>query len=133
MTRRDEGDSRVFLIVNTTRGITPRLFYERIKNSVLGKGYDLSLVICGNTISRRLNKSYRKKDYPANALSFPLDKKSGEIFINIHQVEREARKDKVSVKKRLLILYIHSLVHLAGFYHSVKMDKFEEKILSRRF
>ena len=31
---------------------------------------------------RRLNKIYRKKDYPANVLSFPLSEDEGEILIN---------------------------------------------------
>ena len=80
-------------------------------------------------MSRRLNKTYRKKDYPANVLSFPLDKTSGEIFLNIRKAEREAKSEGISTKKRLLILYVHGISHLAGYDHSPKMERFEEKIL----
>jgi len=71
-----------FNIKNTTKGKLPRLPFEHMKDEVLGKNYDLSLVFIGDKLSRKLNKLSRKKDYPTNILSFPLSKNAGEIFIN---------------------------------------------------
>jgi len=65
---------------------------ETIKESILGKKYELSLVFIGDKLSKKLNKNYRQKDYGANILSFPLDKNSGEIFINIPNSKKECKK-----------------------------------------
>jgi ssRNA-specific RNase YbeY (16S rRNA maturation enzyme) len=53
-----------------------------MKESVLGKKYELSLVFIGDKKSKSLNKKFRNKDYKANILSFPIDNDMGEIFIN---------------------------------------------------
>ena len=66
--------------------------YEKIADAILGKSYELSLVVCGDDLARRMNRAYRKKDYRPNVLSFPLSKKEGEIFLNVRAAAREARK-----------------------------------------
>jgi len=90
--------------------------WEKIKNQVLGKEYDLSLVFADNVLMKELNKTYRKKGGSANVLSFPLSKTMGEIFIN----KKAARPD---------YLFLHSLLHLRGFEHGRKMDDEEKKII----
>ena len=71
--------------ISTTLKNKPRFkkkLWIDIKESVLGKKYELSLVFIGDQKSRTLNKKFRKKDYKANILSFPVDEDMGEIFIN---------------------------------------------------
>ena len=92
---------------------------EAIKNKVLGEDYELSLVFCKNALSKKLNRIYRGKDKPTNVLSFPLSKKSGEIFINTDHL------DGFSV----IYLYIHGLLHLKGMQHGAKMESEEKKLL----
>ncbi|MBI2120908.1 MAG: rRNA maturation RNase YbeY [Parcubacteria group bacterium] len=99
-----------------------------IKNAVLGKKYDLSLVFIGSTLSRRLNKEHRKKDKPANILSFPLSEESGEIFIDIREAAKQAPSFNASASKFIGQLFIHGLFHLKGFTHGSRMEKEEEKI-----
>ena len=70
-----------FSITNKTKSTLPRVSFVNIKNTVLGKNYSLSLVFIGESKSAELNLSYRNKNKPTNILSFPLDKKTGEIFI----------------------------------------------------
>ncbi len=82
--------------------------FQRIADKALGKKYDLSLVICGDALSKK-----------HNVLSYPLTKTSGEIFLNPN------RKGKFTLE----YLFLHSCVHLKGFDHSDKMDKFELKIM----
>jgi ssRNA-specific RNase YbeY (16S rRNA maturation enzyme) len=77
---------------------------EKIKEAILGKKYELSLVICGNALSHTLNLQYRGKDKPTNVLAFPLSKNSGEIFIN------RMHLDGFSLEE----LFIHALLHLKG-------------------
>src|SRR3989338_4107263 len=54
----------------------------KVKNQVLGEKYDLSFSYVESGEMSRLNKLYRKKDYSANVLSFPLSGNEGEILIN---------------------------------------------------
>lgn len=105
-------------ITNTTKGRLPSLPFADIKNKVLGKDYELSIVFCANKLSRRLNKTYRKKDYPTNVLSFPISKTSGEIFINLRRLKG------FSVGN----LFIHGLFHLKGLDHGYTMERAEEKV-----
>lgn len=110
---------------------TVRLPFEDIAREVLGAKYELSLVICGDTLARRMNMKYRKKSYKPNVLSFPLDKNTGEIFLNVRKAEREARAAGISAKERLALLFVHGCYHLAGHDHSDRMDALERKTLQR--
>ena len=62
--------------------------YEKIANAVLGTKYELSLVICGDALARKMNHKYRKKSYKPNVLSFPLSKNEGEVFLNVRAAAR---------------------------------------------
>ncbi len=114
-------------IKTTVRGKVPRLSFESIAERILGRTYSLSLVICGDTLSRRLNTEYRKKTYKPNVLSFPISKTEGEIFLNIRKAEREAHAEGISTHKRLAFLYIHACLHLSGLDHGDTMDRLEQK------
>jgi rRNA maturation RNase YbeY len=108
-----------------------RLPFEKIADSVLGKDYDLSLVICGDSLAQRMNKEYRKKTYYPNVLSFELGKKEGEIFLNVRKAEREARTGGISLKQRMGLLYVHGLYHLKGMDHSDRMESLERATLKK--
>lgn len=119
-------------IMTTTKGKLPNLPFELIKNKVLGKDYMLSLAFIGDKRSHRLNKTYRKKDKPTDVLSFPLDEKSGEIFINTKAIERELKLFGLNKKELTAFLFIHGLLHLKGLDHGSTMGK-EEKRLCKLF
>ncbi len=108
-----------------------RLPFEAIAKAILPAGYQLSLVICGDSLARRMNTEYRKKTYKPNVLSFPISKNEGEIFLNIRKAEREARVMGVSAKWRLAHLFIHGCAHLKGHDHSDSMDALERRILKQ--
>lgn len=105
-------------IRNTTRGTLPRVPFERIAHEILGQRYDLSLVICGDALARRINIESRKKTYKPNVLSFPLDHHEGEIFLNIRKAEREARQLGITARERIAFLFIHGCLHLKGMDHT---------------
>ena len=102
-----------------------------MKKHVLGDSYELSLVICGDTLARAMNRKYRKKGYAANVLSFPLSKKEGEIFLNVRAAEREASKYGVSASDRAALLFVHGLFHLKGLKHGTQMEAAERRVLKR--
>ena len=93
----------------------------KLKNQVLGEKYDLSFSYAESDEMRRLNKIYRKKDYSANVLSFPLSLNEGEILIN----------ETYRGNNYADYLFIHSLLHLSGLKHGKKMDEKELEIMQK--
>jgi probable rRNA maturation factor len=94
---------------------------------ILGKRYDLSLVFIGKTRAATLNKQYRKKTYSPNVLSFPLDARTGEIFICPLVAANEAAKFNLTPVGYIGFLFIHGCLHLKGLDHGDAMDKLEAK------
>ena len=119
----------VTLEVRHTTQNTVRLPFERLARSILPPGYSLSLVLCGDTLSRRLNREHRGKSYTPNVLSFPISKTEGEIFINVRVASREARRYSVPVKARIAHLFVHGCAHLRGLPHGKAMDALEARAL----
>jgi len=97
--------------------------------AVLGRRFELSLVVCGDDLAQRINREHRKKDYKPNVLSFPLSKTEGEIFLNVREAAREARRLKVSLRDRLALLFVHGCFHLKGLSHGRIMEGQEQRIL----
>lgn len=122
-------------ITNTTKQKPPRLTREDfvvIQEAILGKKYELSLVFIGDTKSKKLNWQFRKKTYVPNVLSFPIDKDSGEIFINLKKASSEAKDFDMTPKQYIKFLFIHGCIHLKGLYHGKEMEKLEDKF-SKKF
>ncbi len=103
------------------------LLFANIKNAVLGKKYELSIVFVGPTEIQRLNREYRGKDYVTDILSFPLTESAGEIYICRSKANQKSKEYERTPENFLLFLLVHGLLHLKGFDHSSKMDKEEEK------
>ena len=93
--------------------------YEIIKDHILGKKYEISLVFAGNNLMKNLNRIYRKKPRSADVLAFPLSKNEGEIFIN-----------KIK-KNKTVYLFIHAILHLKGYKHGKKMEEVEKKLTKK--
>lgn len=120
----------MILTKKLSRQKLPALPWQDIKDYVLGPDYELSLVFCGDKLSRRLNRDWRKKDKPTNILSFPLEKNNGEIFINLKLTHKQWRDFPYkNYREFLKFLFIHGLLHLKGMDHSSKMDRKEKEIL----
>lgn len=116
-----------FSIINETKGKLPSLPFEKIKNKILGKKYELDLVFVSNKKIHALNKTYRKVDSPTDILSFPIDKNSGEIFICEKIAKKKAPDFEREYNNFLAFLFIHGNVHLLGYDHGKKMEVIETK------
>jgi probable rRNA maturation factor len=104
---------------------------EEIKNFILGKSYELSIAVVGDKKIQNLNKSFRKKDYVTDVLSFPLTDDAGEIFFNKKVASKKAIEFEMSSQKYFYYLMIHSMLHLKGFDHGKEMEKEEEKLMKK--
>lgn len=120
-----------FDIKRLTKDRVPSLPFLRMKEAVLGKTYELSLVIAGDKLSQELNVQYRNKTYTPNVLSFPIDKKHGEIFLNLKQAKRECKEREESYEYFVALLFIHACLHLKGSRHGSTMEKQEARLLSK--
>lgn len=114
-------------------GVIPNLPFLQIKEKILGKKYNLTIIFCTQKESQTLNKTHRQKDYPTNILSFPLSDDDGEIYISLSIARRDAREFEMSYKKFLHLLIIHGVLHLKGHAHGSTMEKLEETNLEYFF
>jgi len=119
----------LFAMRRTLRGAAPSLPYEKMARRILGGRYSLSLVVCGDQLSRTMNAKYRRKTYAPNVLSFPYSKTEGEIFLNVRKAAREARAAGISHRNRLALLFVHGCFHLKGHDHGAIMESEEQKVL----
>lgn len=118
------------ILTNTTRSNTKLPFLE-IKNDILGKDYQLSVALVGETRARSINKRSRNKTYAPNVLSFPLTRTAGELYLCPVVANKEAASFEHSKRKHLIFLYIHGLLHLRGLDHGRKMEALEETYLKK--
>lgn len=87
--------------------------------------------------SRKLNLIYRKKNQPANALSFFYDDSYGEILVCPEIIRKEAKKQGNSYQYQMTWMILHGMIHLAGVHHensqkvARKMTGLEQKILEQ--
>lgn len=117
-------------IQSTVKGKLPSLPFLHMKEAVLGADYELSLVFVGRCRMRTLNRTYRNIDRATDILSFPLDKKSGEIFLYADKARAYAKKFDRTPDEHLAFLFIHGLLHLKGLDHGSRMEREEKKFSS---
>ncbi len=84
--------------------------------------------------THEINREYRKKDYPADIITFAIFADSeekfvfdgeinlGEIVIALDKVEEEAAKKGTTFDNELSFLISHGILHLLGFDHQTEED-----------
>jgi len=123
--------SKTVFITNKTKAKPPRLAFESMKNEVLGKDYQLSVVYVDDKLSQKLNKGRRGKNKPTDILSFALSAVEGEIFLNLKRVREQAPLHGRNFKNFTEFLFIHGLFHLKGLTHGSTMERKERRIRKR--
>jgi len=114
-----------FYITNTTKSKLPDFDFVAMKEAILGKKYELSVIIVGKKEIQKLNKEYREINKPTDILSFPLSESFGEMYINPEMTKLEAKKFDRDYENFFAFLFIHGLVHLKGFDHGSTMESIE--------
>ena len=119
-----------FSLTNKTKGspkILKGLPFVQMKETILGKNFELSLVIVSSKEMAKLNLAYRNKVGSTDILSFRVSEDCGEIFISLKESEAEARKFEREFSNFLQFLFIHGCTHLKGMAHGSRMESEERK------
>jgi probable rRNA maturation factor len=118
------------LTIIRKNGTLPNVPFLAIKEKILGKKYNLTIIFCSPEESKLKNKIYRDKNYSTNILSFPLSNDEGEIYISLSTARKDAKNFDMSYHKFLHLLVIHGVLHLKGHDHSSTMEKLEDSYLN---
>jgi probable rRNA maturation factor len=78
--------------------------------------------IVGAPEGRRLNRTFRKRDYATNVLSFSYGRGRGDIVLCHPVVAREARAQGKTLAAHYAHLVVHGVLHLGGYDHAVRAD-----------
>jgi probable rRNA maturation factor len=100
------------------------------------RGAQVMLRIVGAGEGRRLNRTFRKRDYATNVLSFPYGGGSGDIVLCHPVVAKEAREQGKALAAHYAHLVVHGLLHLRGHDHdrksrAARMEREETRRLRR--
>ena len=87
--------------------------------------FPVTIRIVGAREGRRLNFSFRKKDYATNVLSFH----SGDIVLCHPVIAREAREQGKTLRAHYAHLVMHGVLHLRGHAHGKRMEAKEIRAL----
>jgi len=102
---------------------------EALKKEIgpLMKGGEVHLTLVDDAEIKEINAEYRNLNRATDVVSlsyfeqeeaqFPTDNLIGEIFISIDTAARQAKKQKHSLKKELVFLFVHGLLHVFGYDH----------------
>jgi probable rRNA maturation factor len=91
-------------------------------------GCEIAVYVVGAARSRALNARYRKRDHATNVLSFPATalpiapRPLGDLVICASVLEREARQQGKSLHAHWAHLFVHGVLHLAGYDHECAAD-----------
>jgi probable rRNA maturation factor len=105
---------------------------ESLSKKIKSKA-EVSISIIGDRLMKKLNSSYRKKDYTTDVLSFPQNDPSvamapfieppdgilhlGDILVSFPMAVREAAEENKLVDDTIIGLILHGLDHLLGIHH----------------
>jgi probable rRNA maturation factor len=97
---------------------------------------EISVLFCGDTRMRTLNRRYRGQDTSTDVLSFPATQGSllGDIVVSVPYAARQARRRGDRTGREIERLLVHGYLHLLGFDHETddgQMDALEAKLARR--
>jgi probable rRNA maturation factor len=90
-----------------------------------GTGAEITLRIVGDEEGRALNRSFRRKDYATNVLTFDYQRAPlvvADIVLCAPVVAREARAQRKSLEAHYAHLVVHGVLHARGFDHDRARD-----------
>jgi probable rRNA maturation factor len=102
--------------------LTPKNLYKKwVKEWILAHNKypgNISFVFTSNEHIKRINRDYLNHNYFTDVISFDYTEKdeiSGDIFISVEEVEKNAKFYNADPDEELRRVMIHGLTHLLGF------------------
>ena len=101
---------------------------------------EISVLFCGDSAMRKLNRTYRAKDQTTDVLSFPSDPTGGgsgflgDLIDSAPEARRQAKRSGSPFDRVVEKLLLHGLLHLLGYDHEIdngEMDELERKLRRR--
>jgi len=98
---------------------------------------ELTVVFLNNKQMQTYNSKYRKKNYPTDVLSFPVDEAVdgerylGDLLISVPKAAAQALEKGHSLSREIRILLLHGILHLLGYDHETdngQMDRLERRL-----
>ena len=140
MTAGQAGRLEVVLVEKQRRRRTSPARLRRVLReaaAILRVSGEVSVVLAGDGLLRRLNRAYRGKDRPTDVLSFPGDGGEsglGDVVISVATAERNARGLGRTLLQELDVLALHGFLHVLGYDHETDdgtMDRLEARLRKR--
>ena len=93
---------------------------------VAGIKGEVNLLFSDDKYIRELNKKFRNKDKTTDVLTFPAGdiEDGGDIIISYEWVKN--RYEEKNIKKTIIKLIIHSILHLRGVHHDYSEKSLKE-------
>ena len=83
---------------------------------------NVNLIFVGGKKISELNEKWRKKKGPTDVLSFNYENGVGEIYICVKVAKKYSDSVGKSLQSEILSLFVHGLLHLAGYTHANERD-----------
>jgi probable rRNA maturation factor len=98
--------------------------FVRRAQALVGLRGEVSVLLSGDTMLRRLNREWRGKDKATDILSFPAPHElaaisAGDLAISLETAARQAEEHGHVLRDEVRVLLLHGLLHLSGMDHEV--------------
>jgi probable rRNA maturation factor len=116
----------------SARTLPSRAQFRRWVRAALERDAAMTIRVVGAAEGRVLNRSYRRKDYATNVLTFVFRDRApfeGDLALCAPVVAREARAQKKTLAAHYAHLTVHGTLHLQGYDHERNADA---KVMERR-
>lgn len=121
------------------RGLPTRTQFRKWARAALTRDARVTIRIVGRTEGKKLNHTYRSRDYATNVLTFVLDETQpleGDLVLCAPVVAAEARAQGETAAAHYAHLTVHGLLHLQGHDHEKirdarVMERLETRILAQ--
>ena len=115
LNRSNESVPRKFLS-EWLKAVEKELKKEKLKTNAR---LEFNLVFVTSAEIRKLNKTYRGKNYATDVLSFDGDGETtfGELVIAPQVIKRQAKEHGLTLREELGYMVLHGILHLLGFDH----------------
>jgi probable rRNA maturation factor len=123
---------------STARNVPAASRIRRWARAALAGDARVNIRIVGTAEGRLLNRSYRRRDYATNVLTFVFRDRApfeGDLALCAPVITREARAQRKPVAAHYAHLVVHGLLHLQGYDHAsgreaAAMEKRERDLLA---